>query len=380
MRIAIIAPEFPPDIGGMERYSWEIAHGLARQGCTVTVFTIKRSLVKLISSSVEILPCLMGHRWFDKKIIAARARDFDIWHVTNAAWAWVAQEVTPVFVSIHGNDFLYPNVTVRLGLRERFHLPWSSQLDFFLGKRLTALTMRKSLSRVRHVFANSGSTEALFLARFPFCKCKTTVGYVGVSNFFLHSPPRAPRKPPPHNLITICRLSERRKNVDVVLHSLAILKNDFKFLYFIIGDGYLRPGLERLAQHLGLSDRVVFVGECSDDALRERLLDSDLFILTSSASPKTVEGFGIVYLEANACGVPVLAAKIGGAVEAVTDGSSGMLVDAVTPNTLAAALAKILSGNSHFDRESCKAFAREFSWDKVVNRIMARYAETEGKS
>src|SRR5580692_1335615 len=105
MRIAIVAPEFPPEIGGMQRYAWEVALGLSRRNCSVTVFTKKRSLAGLLPSQLKILPCLMGSRWQDKKVIASRAEDFDIWHVMNAAWIWVAREVQPVFLSVHGNDF-----------------------------------------------------------------------------------------------------------------------------------------------------------------------------------------------------------------------------------------------------------------------------------
>jgi glycosyltransferase involved in cell wall biosynthesis len=374
-RIAIIAPEFPPDLGGMQRYAWEVAEGLGRLGFQVTVFTMNRSLDGLPATQVEILPCLDGSHWLDKRIIAARARDFDVWHVMNSAWAWVARFVKPVFLTVYGNDFLSPNPVVRPGLRERFNLPFGSRLDLLLAHWLTARSVRKSLPLIDHIFAISRATNDMFLERFPFCRGKTSVTLLGVSDFFLHSGQRAPRRCGPRQLITICRMSERRKNVDMVIRALARLKDVHEFQYAVVGDGPLRPALEQLARALGVSERVTFVGSCSDETLRERLLSSDLFILTSSASRTSVEGFGIVYLEANACGVPVLAARVGGAIEAVDAGRSGMFVDAITPDGLTDALDKFLSGKISFDSESCRAFARQFSWPTILDRILHGYSE-----
>jgi phosphatidyl-myo-inositol dimannoside synthase len=375
MRIAILAPEFPPEIGGMQRYAWETAKGLAKRDFAVTVFTRRKSLAGLDWHDFEILPCLEGSRWHDLETIKSRADDFDLWHVMNAAWAWVALEVDPVFVSVHGNDFLDPNRVVRLVLRDRFRLPFGSRLDFSLAKWMTESFMRKAFAKVVHVFANSSPLEALFLGRFPFCRGKTSVTHVGVSDFFFEAaPPLCGAKRPPH-LITVCRLSERRKNVDVVLHALSRLKSTYDFRFSVIGDGLLRPSLEQLTRELGLSEHVAFLGACSDERLRHHLVGSDLFILTSSATPKTVEGFGIVYLEANACGVPVLAARIGGAIDAVAEGRSGMFVDAPTPQALAEALSNFLSGETRFDANECRAFAQEFSWPNVLERIIRRYGD-----
>jgi glycosyltransferase involved in cell wall biosynthesis len=376
MRIAILAPEFPPEIGGMQRYAWEIACGLAEREFAVTVFTRQRDLNGIDPHSFEIVPCLQGSHWQDREIIRSRAREFDLWHVMNAAWAWIALETSPVFVSVHGNDFLDPNRVVRLGLRDRFKVPFGSRLDHALARWMTMSAMRKAFKRVMHVFVNSKPMEALFLDRFPNCQGKTTVTHVGVSESFLSSKIGAAATSWPPRLITISRLDEPRKNVDVVLRALACLKDAFDFRYSIIGDGCLRPGLERLARDLGLSERVAFLGVCSDERLQRELVDSNLFILTSAASPQSVEGFGIVYLEANACGVPVLAARVGGAVEAVSEGRSGMFVDMITPESIADAVGRFLSGAVRFDANECREFAQEFAWPTLMERIVRRYEET----
>ena len=174
-------------------------------------------------------------------------------------------------------------------------------------------------------------------------------------------------------LITVCRLAERRKNVDVVLRALALLKDRYPFHYTVVGDGPLRATLETLALELGLHDRVRFTGQIGNAALRGLLAESDLFVLPSSIHPESHEGFGIAYLEANACGTPVLAARLAGAVEAVEEGVSGMFVDAPTPDSIATALERFFSGVIAFEPAACRRFASRFSWTNVVGDAVGHY-------
>jgi glycosyltransferase involved in cell wall biosynthesis len=174
--------------------------------------------------------------------------------------------------------------------------------------------------------------------------------------------------------VTICRLDDRRKNVDVILRALALLRQQFKFQYSIVGDGPLRTELEELSHKLGLSDCVQFAGRVSSTELHDRLSTSDLFLLTSGISPTNIEGFGIVYLEANACGVPVLAARCGGAIDAVEEGISGWFVDRIEPESVSAALARFFRGKLFFSPEACRQFAQRFTWGRVCEHITAKYA------
>jgi glycosyltransferase involved in cell wall biosynthesis len=173
--------------------------------------------------------------------------------------------------------------------------------------------------------------------------------------------------------VTVCRLAERHKNVDLVLRALAQLKESHPFEYTVIGDGELRPVYEQLTAELGMRERVNFTGPLDQTRLHDRLLESDLFILTTSATPIAYEGFGLVYLEANACGCPVIAARIGGAVEAVREGFSGLLIDTVTPDSIADVLGRVLSGAVKFEPAHCIEFAREFSWARVVDHCLGHY-------
>ena len=139
------------------------------------------------------------------------------------------------------------------------------------------------------------------------------------------------------------------------------------------GTGLDRPtALIELAESLGVADAVRFLPPQTGDHLAALYRASDLV-----AVPSHNESFGLVALEAQACGTPVVAAAVGGLVTAVRDGISGMLVDGHDP----ADWARVLDGLLHapgFRKElaaGAVAHARNFSWDRTAEGLLAVYRE-----
>jgi glycosyltransferase involved in cell wall biosynthesis len=141
-------------------------------------------------------------------------------------------------------------------------------------------------------------------------------------------------------ILTVGRLLswEPGKGVDTVLRALPKVLDAFpRVRYFIIGDGDLRPNLERLAEDVGVSGSVIFLGHQSEEDLKHYYLHTDIFVM-----PSRQEGFGIVFLEAMGFGKPVVAAAFGGATDIVIDGQTGCLVEYGDVDTLADRLISIL--------------------------------------
>lgn len=378
MHIGIITSEFPPDIGGVETYAAEFAKGLARLGYQVSVF-VHTQHPPITIPNIVLYPLLRHTRHSDKWVL--KKYDVDAWHVMNAAHSWVTLEThKPVVVSIHGNDFLnpYPS-TGKLGFSEHPKLwriaSFLAPLDNWLGKKLTAWQMRRSLPKTRVILSNSHYTESVFLKKYPGCIGKTIVASVGVSAQFLDKPitkiPQGVR-----HFLTVSRLSEPRKNVDKVLISLEKLKHEYKFSYQVIGEGIKKKELEKLAEKLGLSDRVEFSGRLPMEQIIDAMITADLFILPSSILPDSHEGFGIVYLEAAACGTPSLACRMAGAIEAIDDGVSGFFVDDPSVDNIYQGLKKYLDNYVAFDADNCRKFAQQFTWDKVVRKALPYYSKS----
>ena len=126
-------------------------------------------------------------------------------------------------------------------------------------------------------------------------------------------------------IMTMGRLAsgERAKGFDEVMEVLSDAAKEVpRLMYMIAGDGGDRLRLEQKAEHLGIRDRVVFTGHVPEDRKRDYYNLADAFIM-----PSRGEGFGIVFLEAMACGLPVVGSTADGSREALREGELGMLVD-----------------------------------------------------
>lgn len=144
-------------------------------------------------------------------------------------------------------------------------------------------------------------------------------------------------------VLTVGRLV-RRKGIDMTLQAIAqLVRQRADLHYLVVGDGELREELQRTIAELGLAEHVTLVGKVSDDELLRYLRTCDLFVMPNRTLPDgDTEGFGLVFREANACHKPVIGGRAGGAVEAVDDGVSGLLVDGNQSAEIAAAIERIL--------------------------------------
>lgn len=147
-------------------------------------------------------------------------------------------------------------------------------------------------------------------------------------------------------LLTVARLhpGDDYKGQDRILPLLPELERRVgPVRYVIAGSGDDRARLERIAREFGVADRVRFAGRVSDDDLPAYYRLADAFVM-----PSTGEGFGIVFLEAMACGCPVIAGNRDGSVDALAHGELGRLVDPFDPGAILGALETTLrEGRSH---------------------------------
>jgi phosphatidylinositol alpha-1,6-mannosyltransferase len=113
--------------------------------------------------------------------------------------------------------------------------------------------------------------------------------------------------------------------------------------YAIVGGGEELEHLRKLARDTGVADAVQFLTDVSDDQLVQCYQQCDLFALPNRAVGSDIEGFGMVLLEAQASGKPVLAGNSGGTAETMDLGRTGLVVDCTSPAPLAAAVLGLLS-------------------------------------
>jgi glycosyltransferase involved in cell wall biosynthesis len=132
----------------------------------------------------------------------------------------------------------------------------------------------------------------------------------------------------------------------------------------VVGAGTLGDTLTRLAEELGLAERVTFVGQVSEPELVDWYRAADLFVLPTIA----YEGFGLVTVEALACGTPVVGTPVGATPELLTPLDPRLVASAPSDEALARAVGDALEITGPELRERCRRYACErFSWDGVAD-------------
>lgn len=143
------------------------------------------------------------------------------------------------------------------------------------------------------------------------------------------------------SILTVARisLSEQYKGHDFTIQALPRILEEYPALiYNIVGDGDGRPELERLAKQLGVAHAIRFHGVVSDEKLTHFYDEAAIFVMPSRA-----EGFGFVFIEAMACGVPVIGGNQDATPEVIIDGKTGYLVDPTSPDEIATAILRLLA-------------------------------------
>ncbi|GIV61043.1 MAG: glycoside hydrolase [Rhodothermaceae bacterium] len=372
MRLLLLTQDFPPDTGGTQTYALELARRLAPRcddfavlaphiaGCEATdarlPFPVIRVRAGYDSFAVKALGALLHH---------TRHRPADA--TLHVQWATAGAGLAArrlghlrrVYVAAHGRELLF-NPLPR---------PFGGLYDQL---------RRAILRRADHLFPVSRYTGGLLAAAGVRPERWTVVPNGTDPDRFvpLEATPLRTRLGLEHRptLLTVCRLVPR-KGVDTVLQALPqVVEAVPEVVYLIGGDGPDRPRLEGLARDLGVTDHVRFCGRIPDDDLPLLYNACDVFVMPSRLDPPHVEGFGLVFLEAGACGKPVVGARTGGIPDAVADGETGLLVPPDDPPTLAAALCRLLAAPDwarHLGRQGRRRVLEAFTWDHAADRLFA---------
>ncbi|HEX6041334.1 glycosyltransferase family 4 protein [Longimicrobium sp.] len=325
--------------GGLEAVGWEIARGLGALGAAVEVWSVAQAGPQEVDgAAARGLAPQRGGR-------VARSLDArGLWRVRLAREAARGAHRFDLVIAAH--PWLLP--PLRHGLDGRPGRPacwaWAHGIEVWgqAGARIA-----RDLAWADRVVAVSRFTrdqvspwvrpERLALVHNPVD-----------TEFYTPGAPAAPGA----DLLVVGRLAraERYKGHDVLLRALGPLEARLgrPVTLRVVGDGDWRPDLEREAAALGVADRVEFAGRVPFPALLDAYRGCGVFAMPSRVDrPRrglwTGEGLGIVYLEAQACGRPVVASTEGGAPDAVAPGETGVLADPRDPAAVARAAAELLA-------------------------------------
>jgi phosphatidylinositol alpha-1,6-mannosyltransferase len=343
--ILLLTEVFPPRQGGSGRWLWELYRRLPLP-------------VEVVTAEVA------GGREFDRSAgmpITRVPLTFPSWGVLSPAglvayWrtfrrlAKVVRRLRPA--SIHCGKALPEGLLGLLGAR-RWRIPYvcfvhGEELRLAHTSRdLTWLT-RLVLRRASTIVANSAHTETILRREWRVAD-RIVVMHPGVdTSRFVPAPPDEVRRAAlgwtGRRVVLTVGALQKRKGQDMLIRALpAIQAACPDVLYVMAGEGWERSSLEQLADELGVRGAVRFMDVPSDDVLIGCYQQCDLFALPNRQVGWDIEGFGIVLLEAQACGKPVIAGRSGGTLETLQPGVTGELVTCETPEPLAEAVIALLN-------------------------------------
>jgi len=340
-----------PEAGGAEVHLHEIFRRLAAGGHQVTLLASR-------------FPGAAAEEMVDgiHTVRTGGREDFNF-HVPVAWRRRFARERFDVVVDdINKIPFMTPLYVRRPILAQTHHFfretvyreaPWPVASYVYTSERLVPWIYRG----VR--FATVSPSTRDELARWGIPPGRIAIIYNAVDHA-RYRPDPALRSPAP--TITYLGRLKRYKRVDLVVRALpAILARVPEARLCMVGSGDFEPELRRLAADLGIAERVEFAGFVSEAEKIRHLAESWVVV-----NPSSKEGWGVTVIEANACGTPVVAARVPGLRDAVRDGESGILLDPANAATFAEAITRILEDRTLRARLTAGAiaWASRFTWDE----------------
>jgi phosphatidylinositol alpha-1,6-mannosyltransferase len=377
VKILALAQVFPPRNGGSGRWLWELYRHLPATGVHVVAGAVEGDAAfdRAAELTVSRLPldfaswglgsvrsALEYFRTFVRvRAVAARFGP-DVVHCGKAlpegliALAVSRVQQTPFVVFVHGEE-----ITLAAESREL--------------NRLTRAVLR----RASGIVANSESTKQLLVQSGIAAPQKIVVIHPGVDTAtFVPAAPNATVRGrlgwTDRRVILTVGALQKRKGQDMLIRALpAIRARVANVLYAIAGEGWERAYLESLAREHGVHDIVQFRGALPFAELVECYQQCDVFALPNRQVGWDFEGFGIVLLEAQACGKAVVAGRSGGTAETMQAGVTGELVDCEAPEALAETVARLLNAPERLAAMGMQA--RNWAVEHFDWTLLAREAE-----
>lgn len=362
-KLIVFSYDFPPSNGGIARLCVEIACGMNTYYDSVTVLTRKQEgenfpynlkEIESITLPTKRLVCELKALHFLSGL--KNKEKYDIlcgtWHPESTLA--LLSGFKNIFVLGHGTEFLSANSF----FRKKIWLGWYA--NFILRKSKLVIANSKYTKGLVHSVSSKSAKFALPLA----------VNH----NFFK---PIETQKLQSQNLkIGIVSRIEQFKGHDFIMNVIAKLPAAYrnKIEFNIAGTGPYTSELEQLAEKLGMTDQVHFYGFVNDLDLPNFYNSNDLFILCSRENPDniSVEGFGLVFLEAQACGLPVIGANTGGIADAIDHENGGWLINQDNEEELRKILMAILDDRTMLTTMGLKARNRVlkgYTWDIYCSKL-----------
>ncbi len=365
----IITLEFPPQIGGIASYTYQFAKSLNPERVIVLAPPNDNAAEWDSQQPFKILRepfyyNVFWPKWWRlrktvKKIVEQESIEMiHVHHVLPVGYAaYAVRKLVPYLIFSHGTDIIIGTKKKR---KKRF--------------------MKRLLDSATQVILNSDAQRRRLLELFPDLENKSTIVYPCPEKAFFHRPPDHVVESLRSQLalegkkvvLSVGRIAEGKGFPHLARDMKTILERHRNVVWLIIGDGPKKSILLEQIQKQGLQNVVRFLGDVPHDALPNYYALADVFALLTHPDNGFEEGLGMVFLEAAAAGVPIVAGRSGGVEEAVIHGKTGLLVDTYQDEQVVGAIDRLLSEPAlaqELSEAGKRRMQTEFSWKHQLEKL-----------
>ena len=351
----IVTRAFPPELGGMQSLMWGLTKEMS-----------KNFMIKVFADYQE------NHKEFDKKENFSIERVGGIKFLRKIRKAQLINEYLKEnkvqgIIADHWKSLELINTD-----KKKYCLIHGKEINHPKESSLNNRVV-KVLNNVEKVIANSEYTKNLAIDN-GVTKEKIVVINPGVNpvnelNKKSLEKVESLLKVKSPRLITVSRF-DKRKNHEKIIMALRNLKQKYPdIVYICIGYGDEEDNLKKLVKELDLNLQVMFFKDISDDLKNALIAKSNIFVMPSIIHKKSVEGFGIVYLEAAQYGIPSLGGKDGGASDAIDHDKTGLICDGNNLEDIYSSLVSMIENKKYIEfGKNAKEYVSKFEWKKTLEK------------
>lgn len=358
----VVTRNFPPDVGGIQTLMEGLSLSLAQYSPIKIIADDHKNSEEYDKNSLLNITRIKGFKLFRKYRKANYVNNY-----LNSN-----KNVKALFVD-HWKSLELIKFD-RLKNIKTFCLIHSKEINHEINSSLNKRLI-KNLNYVDYIIANSHFTKKLAIS-VGIIEDKIKIIYPGINkpkeigekfmneanSIFGDTFPK---------ILTIARL-DKRKGHDNILMSIRNLKIKYpKIKYVSVGSGNEEKNLIKLSNELSLHNEVTFLNKVDDDLKLSLIKKSNLFIMPSRIEKKSVEGFGISFIEAGSYGVGSIGGKDGGSSDAIMNNESGILCDGNDLGSIYNSVNKFFENDNYLKYgKTAKEFSKKFYWEKTIKKYL----------
>ena len=351
----VVTRSFPPEIGGMQNLMWGLANELSKN-YMIKVFADyhenHKTFDEQVSFSIERVGGIKLLRKYRKaQLINEFIKENKVEGIVTDHWKSLEHLKTDKkkICLIHGKEI---NHVKRTSLNKRMLEVLDNVETIVANSQYTKdLAIKLGVREDKIVIINPGVNKVQELNKKTLDK---------VENLLKHKTPR---------LITVSRF-DKRKNHEKIIMALRNLKQIYpSIVYICVGYGDEEESIRKLVAGLDLLPQVMFFKDISNELKNALVAKSNIFVMPSVVHKKSVEGFGIAYVEAAQYGVPSLGGKDGGASDAVEHEKTGLICNGNELDEIYSSINSMLENNKYLEYgKAAKEQSNKFQWNTIIKK------------